>query len=234
MTQKCAYYIPVAETLKNFLQSHLWRNVQSQQSGDPDVEVFMDLYDGQNFKCNQFFNENPNSLKLILYQDSFEIVNPLGSAKKTHKVLAVYLSLANLPIHLRSNTDNMFLVLLCHEKDFKHFGMAKVFSELLADLKSLETNGINVDGETVRGGLYCIAGDNLGSHFIGGFTENFSRSRYFCRYCEITRSEFEADANAVGPPRTTETYDTAVADFKADDIQGVRGIKVAFLHCKYE
>ncbi|KAI3351482.1 hypothetical protein L3Q82_020330 [Scortum barcoo] len=66
--------------------------------------------------------------------------------------------------------------------DLKRFGIAKVFSELLADLKSLETDGINVDGETVKGGLYCIAGDNLGSHFIGGFTENFSRSQYFCRW----------------------------------------------------
>ena len=72
MTQKCAYYTPVAETLKSFLQSHLGRNRQSQQFGDPDVEVlffFTDLYDGQNFKCHQFINENPESLKLILYQD---------------------------------------------------------------------------------------------------------------------------------------------------------------------
>ncbi|KAI3352166.1 hypothetical protein L3Q82_020976 [Scortum barcoo] len=111
------------------------------------------------------------------------------------------------------------------KNDLKRFGIAKVFSELLADLKSLETDGINVDGETVKGGLYCIAGDNLGSHFIGGFTENFSRSQYFCRYCEITRSEFEADPNACGPPRTTETYDAAVADLQADNIQNVRGIK---------
>lgn len=226
MTQKFAYYIPLAETLKNFLQSHLWRNTQSQQFGDPDVEVFTDVYDGKNFKCHQFFNENPESLKLILYQDSFEVVNPLGSAKKTHKVLAVYLSLANLPIHLRSNTDHMFLVLLCVENDFKHFGIAKVFSELLADLKSLETDGIHVDGETVKGGLHCIAGDNLGSHCIGGFTENFSCSRYFCRYCEISRSEFHADPNACGPPRTPETYDAAVADLQAENILDVKGIKV--------
>ncbi|XP_053090764.1 uncharacterized protein LOC128318517 [Pangasianodon hypophthalmus] len=226
MTQKFAYYIPVAETLKSFLQSCLGRNTQSQQFGDPDVEVFTDLYDGQNFKCHLFFNENPESLKLILYQDSFEILNPLGSAKKMHKVLAVYISLANLPIHLRSNTDNMFLVLLCVEDDLKRFGVVKVFSELLADLKSLETDGINVDGQTVKGGLYCIAGDNLGSHCIGGFTENFSRSQYFCRYCEITRSEFVADPNVCGPLRTPETYDAAVADLQAENIQGVRGIKV--------
>lgn len=129
----------------------------------------------------------------------------------------------------------MFLVLLCVENDLKRFGANKVFSELLTDLKSLETDGINVDGETVKGGLYCISGDNLGSHSIGGFTENFSHSVYFCRYCEITRSEFEADPNACGPPRTPEKYDTAVADLQAENLQGVKGIKVAFLlHFKYE
>lgn len=112
-TQKYAYYIPVSETLKNFLQSHLGKSTQSQQFKDTDEEVFKDIYDGKNFKFHQFFNENPESLKLILYQDSFEIVNPLGSAKKRHKVLAVYLSLANLPIHLRSNTDNVFSLVVC-------------------------------------------------------------------------------------------------------------------------
>lgn len=110
--------------------------------------------------------------------------------------------------------------------DFKHFGIAKVFSELLADLKSLETDGIDVDGEPVKGCLYCIAGDNLGSHCIGGFTENFSCSQYFCRYREVTRSELYADPNACGPPRTPETHDTAVADLQSDTIQDIRGIKL--------
>lgn len=225
MTQKYAYYVPLAETLQSYLQSDLWKNIKSKQFGDPDPEIFTDVYDGHNFKCHQFFKENHESLKLILYQDSFEIVNPLGSAKKTHKVLAVYLSLANLPIHLRSNTDNIFLVLLCVENDFKHFGTAKVFSELLTDLKSLETDGIILDGKTIKAGLYCIAGYNLGSHCIGGFTENFSCSQYFCRFCEVTRREFEADPNACGLSRTPETYDTAIADL-TEDIQDIRGIKV--------
>lgn len=56
-----------------------------------------DISDGHNFKSNQFFIENPGCLKLILYQDAFEMVNPLGSARKKHKVVAVYVSVANLP-----------------------------------------------------------------------------------------------------------------------------------------
>lgn len=71
----------------------------------------------------------------------------------------------------------MPLVLLGREKDFKEFGHAKVFSELLTDLKELEENEIvPLDETVVKGALYCIAGDNLGSHYICGFSENFSPS----------------------------------------------------------
>ena len=80
---------------------------------------------------------------------------PWALLKKKHKVLAVYLSVANVPVHLRSNTDHMCLVSLCGEKDLKHFGSAKVFSDALLDIKDLEENGITVDGDTVKGALYC-------------------------------------------------------------------------------
>ncbi|XP_047447613.1 uncharacterized protein LOC125012054 [Mugil cephalus] len=48
----------------------------------------------------------------------------------------------------------------------------------------------------------------------------------FARYCEIRRTEFEADPNACGPPRTPERYDVAVADLQAENLQDIRGIKV--------
>jgi len=227
MTQRFAYYIPLKQTVSGLLESEFWKNSMSQQSCETDSDVFGDISDGHNFKSNQFFIENPGCLKLILYQDALEIVNPLGSARKKHKVVAVYLSVANLPAHVRSNTDHMSLVLLCGENDLKQFGFAKVFSEMLVDLKDLEENGIvTTVGDMVKGALYCIAGDNLGSHGIGGFTENFSRSKYFCRYCEITQSEFKSDdPNVCGPQRTPEGYDSAVADLQVEDSPHIKGIK---------
>lgn len=226
---RCAYYVPVKETLKCLLQSDMWQNCESEEhSAEPHSDVLTDVTDGQMFKSNDFFGQNPSSLRLVLYQDAFEVVNPLGSAKTRHKVLAVYLSVANLPLHVRSDTNHMSLVLLCREKDFKQFGHAKVFSDLLADLKELEENGIAVSDETVvKGTLYCIAGDNLGSHCIGGFCENFSRAEHFCRYCLITRSEFQGDdPNVCGPARTIENYNSAVERIQTEDTQDVvEGVK---------
>ncbi|KAK7891646.1 hypothetical protein WMY93_023609 [Mugilogobius chulae] len=120
----------------------------------------------------------------------------------------------------------MQLVLLCHERDFKHFGHAKVFSELLDDLKELEENGIMTDAGSVKGALYCVSGDNLGSHCIGGFSENFSTSEYFCRYCLISRTEFQtSDPTSCGPERTPESYQAAVDRLQAEDVREVDGVK---------
>lgn len=117
----------------------------------------------------------------------------------------------------------MQLVLLCTEKDFKNFGNAKVFPELLTDLKELEENGITLRDELlVKGALFCIAGDSLGSHTIGGF----SSSHYFCRYCLISRIEFQgADPNICGLERTPETNSSAIKQLEKGDTAQVQGIK---------
>ncbi|XP_053191212.1 uncharacterized protein LOC128375020 [Scomber japonicus] len=81
---------------------------------------------------------------------------------------------------LKSNIDHMQLVLLCREQDFKSFGQEIVFSPLIKDLKELEDSGIVLNnGKVIKGFVCAIAGDNLGSHCIGGFVENFSKSSHF-------------------------------------------------------
>lgn len=61
--------------------------------------------------------------------------------------------------------------------------MIKFFSHLIADLRDIELNGISLnDGDMqkcVKGTVLSVIGDNLGSHGIGGFMENFVLN-YFC------------------------------------------------------
>ena len=42
-----------------------------------------------------YIEKSPSSLRYILYQDAFEVVNPLRSGKRKHKVLDVYVTLAD-------------------------------------------------------------------------------------------------------------------------------------------
>lgn len=151
------------------------------------------------FQSDLCFNK---TLGLILYQDAFEVANPLGSGKKKHKILAVYLNFADIAPHYRSSVEQMQLVLLCREQDFKYFGQEKVFSALITDLEEI---GITTIDGHVKGTLCAIAGDNLGSHSIGGFVENF-RSSYFCRFCGIDHEIFVSMPLSKSSPRTTESY----------------------------
>lgn len=102
-------------------------------------------------------------------------MNPLGSSKRKHKIVGVYFTLANFEPFYRSSVDNLQLLLLCPERDFKYFAQDKVFARMLSDMRELERNGlVTSSGQVVRATILCIAGDKLGYHYIGGFTENFS------------------------------------------------------------
>ncbi|XP_071810939.1 uncharacterized protein [Apostichopus japonicus] len=229
-------YIPIKDSLQNLFKN---KSVQEEylytkfpmyhgnRRPNEEGKVFYDITDGAAFKENAFFQDNPNALKLILYQDSFEVCNPLGSSKKKHKILAVYMTLANFRPHLRSSVNHMLLVLLCNENDFKYFGQEKLLRPLIDDLKDLELNGIDIAGEQhpVKGALSFIAGDNLGSHCIGGFVENFSSTPCWCRWCSVTNTEFHDNPCAVGLIRNENNYNRALQHIQDQDTRIVQGIK---------
>lgn len=180
------HYVRICQSLKTLLQDKdLVSNFIHVSNQDTNISVVSDFTDGSVFKSNKFFLENPSAVKLIFYQDDFEVCNALGGAKKKYKIVAVYYSLGDLPHHLRSQSQNIQLVALCRRKYFKP---DVVFGRIVRDLKKLEDVGVEVSpGNFVKAGVAYIAGDNLGHHNLGGFVENFSKSHYFCRYCVIHR-----------------------------------------------
>ncbi|KAG9276085.1 hypothetical protein AMEX_G8349 [Astyanax mexicanus] len=222
--ERFAQYVPIKETLEALLKDPVVWQECTKSVDDTNAHVLNDVKDGSVYKCNALFMEPGISLKLILYQDAFEIVNPLGSAKKKYKILGVYFTLANFDPFYRSSVEHLQLLLLCREVDFKYFGHDKVFSPLLSDIKELETNGLVIFGNVVKATVFCIAGDNLGSHNIGGFIENFSTSTYFCRYCLATRSELH-DCQKDAPPRTVQNYNEAVEELQSGSMTESRGLK---------
>ena len=96
------------------------------------------------------------------------------------------------------------------------------FSHMVEDLKDLEEHGIVIEENTVvRGTLCAIVGDNLGSHCIGGFTENFSSSIYFCRYCQLDRTTFENHPFTKGAVRNVQSYNETIQSIQENpDCEG--------------
>lgn len=105
-------------------------------------------------------------------------------------MLGVYMSLGNLPGYVRTHINSIKLVALCKKEEFDH---EKVYGKIVEDLKILKTDGIQIGDCILKGGLFFVTGDNLGSHGLGGFTENFSTVDYICRFCMMTRNEFESE-----------------------------------------
>ena len=220
------HYVPIKETLTNLLSD---TSVYEQYKNQPPPEdgVFSDWKSGSCHK-KSFFAEDKTALRLVLYQDAFEVANPLGSARKKHKLLGVYMTLGNVHTFNRSKIDQVQLVLLCKESDYKKFPN-EVFQRVIDDLLDLEANGlIGPEGQRIRGFLSMICGDNLGSHGIGGFLESFS-ANYFCRFCCIHKEQFHEDPVALGDPRTKQNYQACVNRVHLDPHSvPVMGIKSDF------
>lgn len=76
-------------------------------------------------------------------------------------------------------------------------------SKLVGEIRQLESIGIRVgEDDFIEGISLCVAGNYLGSHMLCGFVENVNAT-YFCRYCSITKADFqETDGSAKGCRRT--------------------------------
>ncbi|XP_034232899.1 uncharacterized protein LOC117640489 [Thrips palmi] len=218
---KIFHYVPILKTLQMMVATPcLQIDLCSPTSSGRDI--YTDFYDGLLYKTNLFFRENRKAFSVILYQDGFEISCPIGPAKKKYKMIGIYLSLGNIPSHIRTHTDAIQLVGLCLESNFDH---EKVYGPIVADLKKLEEVGVEIPGHgMVKGSLIYVSGDNLGSHGLGGFNESFSKSRYFCRYCLVPRASFHAEEGHLAsfPERTRENYNACIGK---RGIEGRKGIK---------
>lgn len=225
------HYVPIIETVQSVFQDKSFVE-QFSTPYDKVDGLLRDISCGSRCTNNDFLKNN-DTLKIILFQDAFEVCNPLGSSKIKQKMLGVYMTFANVLPHNRSRVDNIKLVLLCKEKYFKEFGQNRIFKTLVDDIKVLETSGVYIENldKVIYGSLLTLIGDNLGSHTVGGFVENFNAT-HFCRYCLIEKENFANDSTLIGDIRTYQEYCKDVETVKAlnptnttEQLRHSRGVK---------
>ncbi|XP_065683520.1 uncharacterized protein LOC124813803 [Hydra vulgaris] len=219
---RTVHYVPIKDLLKMMYNKH------SNEPGfwlkpEENFGIYTDLMSGSLIK--DIAKSDDEILYLMLYQDSFEIVNPIGSGRKKHKILAVYLTLANIPSHKRYASEQLQLVLMCKDTDLKYFGLSKVFAPIFSELAEISGCSVSVSKSlSIKTKLLCILGDNLGSHSIGGFCENFSTVLHFCRYCLATRAEFDFNPQFSGSDRTKSSHNNSLLQL-AQNGNNFEGIK---------
>ena len=113
-----------------------------------------------------------------MYSDELEIVNPLGPSKSKHKLFTMYYNIMNLPQYITSQTDKLPLILLCKSAYVKKFGLPSILKPFMDELSELTLNEIEINNIQYTVKILGISGDNLGSHQIGGFCQNFSLKNF--------------------------------------------------------
>lgn len=190
-------YVPLFETLEFIFKNEvILAHIQSSTARD----VYSDFCDGTYFKTNPLFSVSEHALQLQVYYDDSETANPLGSKQGVHKLGCSYFTLRNLPPHLNSSLMNMYLISLFHSEDAKKYGLDKILSPFIEDVKKLEMFGIKVSfsEEPLYGTICQITGDDLGLNGILGYVESFN-AHYFCRLCETDKTTAQTVFNEHDP-----------------------------------
>ena len=226
-------YVPLEMSLKNLLQyDDIFAEVMNgHQSRDG---VLRDVVDGVLFREHFRFSEENKALALILYMDEFTVTNPLRVRSRGYKIMATYMTLANLPPEFRSQLHSIQLVSLCKSIHLKKYGLPAVLEDVLTDLRHLEENGIDVvtkDGEfhfAVE--LLLLIGDNLAQHQVGGFFESF-QSNKSCRFCMVSKPDMKK--GLIGPLRNAQTHDEHVRLVEeTPEVANIYGVKKrSVFHC---
>lgn len=107
-------------------------------------DSYQDFCDGKYYRHHPLYSKSKNALHIQVYYDDFETSNPLGSKQGIHKLGSLYFTLRNLPPHLNSSLMNIRLISLFHSQDAKKYGIDKILTPFVEDIKVLEQNGMKV------------------------------------------------------------------------------------------
>lgn len=73
--------------------------------------------------------------------------------------------------------------------------------------------------------MVTVLGDNLETHHIGGFSENFSSVKHWCCYCDVCAEEFHRNPFHGKTVRTIDEYNTCVSEAikHRSVVKGIKG-----------
>jgi hypothetical protein len=214
--EDCSYqYVSIQNSLTNLLSEiDVLKNVVQEKISQKDV--LNDYNDGDLYKSKNkdetVVNSDDLIVELIIFSDAFGLCNALSAKSSKYKLNGFYYVIGNFNPKLRATIDTIQLISLCYDRYIKNFGWNKFAEHMVNELKKLESTGFDVQNKHIQVKLVSIAGDNLGSHALGGFTENFSKVNFFCRFCYMTQDELKKKNLHLCPRRSPDNY---IADVQA-------------------
>ena len=204
----CGYIVPFKEQLTAFLSQPEVASELQNPTGKVDDFYRYDVQDGSYYQSHPLVKEHgEQTLIFSLFADDFEIVNPIGSHRKKHKVTAFYWTLLNVPAHLRSKLSYIQLAAIVKANDLKRFGSKNLladFTEAMIELEKGMKLNINNKNGIYHGLLLMVQGDTLASQQLGGFKEGVGGAQKPCRTCEVNKGDLHESRTSTNFPLREE------------------------------
>jgi len=190
--------VPFVNSIKALLcMPDVWRNPQTSHN-----QVMRDVCDGYVWHENDLFRQNPSALQIFLNTDDIEIVNPVGTHVKKHKLTMFYYTIGNIPPQFRSKLTTIQLLAVAKTKAVRQFGVEILLCDFLQTLRELGSGGITMEihggKHVIEGALLLVLADTPAAHWLGGFKEGVGFARKACRCCDANepsmRSRFTASS----------------------------------------
>lgn len=125
--------------------------------------------DCMEYKNHPLFREYSRALRIVLYYDEIEIVNPIGTKTIIHKLSIFYYTIQNFPAYFNCKLENIQILAICYALDVKKYGYSEILKPFIIELNQLE-DGIVIDirstAREMRGTLIVFTGDTLACHDI--------------------------------------------------------------------
>ncbi|ESO88651.1 hypothetical protein LOTGIDRAFT_165435 [Lottia gigantea] len=183
------YIVPFKKNLENLLNMPEMFNFIKTPHKSPDDFVH-DVCDGEYIQGNTLFNDHPSAIQIALSTDDLEIVNPLGTNIKKHKISLYYFSILNIPPQFRSRINSIQLLAIAKSKLVKFHGATKLLlNDFISTVNQMSTSGlrliINREERVIFGTLVLVSADTLAAHELGQFKEGVAFALKCCRHCNI-------------------------------------------------
>jgi hypothetical protein len=178
---------------QNFAERGILDECEHWRMRNQCLNVFSDVYDGNIWK-NKFkdFLSAPYSLLVSLNIDWFQPFKHL-----TYSVGAIYLSIFNLPRHLRNRIESIILVGIIPGPKEPKLTLNSYLTPLVTELKNVFTQGfkvVNSNGQTltIRVALGCVNCDIPASRRVCGFlahSANLGCNKCYKKFYPVPNAE---------------------------------------------
>lgn len=202
------YRIPLKSIIKRSLGNESIRQMLIEAtkyvpSSDGSIACFRDT---ENFKsdynvimqCLQQKNcpFPPFVIFYDVYIDDFGLANPIGPSASNSTVLAVYVSLSDIPLKHKSKREDQSLITIIPRLDVSDSGLTSSLSHIKQEFMNLSEQGFI---HNIQGTDYCvhviinkICGDNSGIFEVLGLQKSWT-SGHICRVCNATHRDIQID-----------------------------------------